>query len=249
MASADRDGSEPVIQISGLDFRYSEGEFRLRIPDLSVGRGESVAVIGLSGSGKTTLLRLIAGILVPQEGRVNVDGHEMNLLDESARRAFRIRRIGLVFDEFELLDYLTVLDNILLPYRLGPVLKLSAEVYQRARSLADLVGIAGNLRRSPRALSQGERQRVAICRAVLTAPMLLLADEPTGNLDPGNKQRVLDILFGYCERNGATLLAVTHEYDTLERFGRVIDFRDLRSMDRAGKVALAGDSARVETDT
>jgi putative ABC transport system ATP-binding protein len=137
--------------------------------------------------------------------------------------------VGLVFQEFELLEYLTVLDNILLPYRINPAMKLDAAVRARAKELAREVDIADKLDRYSTKLSQGEKQRVAVCRALLSEPTLLLADEPTGNLDPNNKGRVLDILFEYAERTGATLVTVTHDHDLIGRFGRVIDFRDFYS--------------------
>jgi putative ABC transport system ATP-binding protein len=214
-----------AVELRDLDFRYGEGGFRLRIPELRVERGARVAVIGPSGSGKTTLLHLVAGIAAPRAGRVVTDGVEVTGLDDAARRAFRIRRIGLVFQEFELLEYLNVLDNILLPYRIHPALRLDPAVRERARALAGSVGIGDKLGRFADRLSQGERQRVAVCRALLAEPPLLLADEPTGNLDPANKDRVLDILLDHARQSGATLLTVTHDRDLLERFDRVIDFR------------------------
>jgi ABC-type lipoprotein export system ATPase subunit len=214
----------PVVSISELEFRYREGDFRLVIPELAVGRDTTAAFIGPSGSGKTTLLNLIAGIALPQAGRVVTEGVEVTALPDSERRDFRIARVGLVFQEFELLEYLSVLDNILLPYRINPALRLDGEVRDRARGLADRVDITDKLNRYPGKLSQGERQRVAVCRAVLTEPSLLLADEPTGNLDPVNKWRVLDILFDYAERTDTTLVAVTHDQEILDRFQRVVDF-------------------------
>ena len=189
-------------------------------------RGERVAVIGPSGSGKTTLLHLIAGIRTPEAGRVVAREVEVSALDEAGRRDFRLRHLGLVFQEFELLEYLTVLDNILLPYRIGRVLHLGREVRERAAALAHGVGIGDKLRRYPDRLSHGERQRVAVCRALLPEPDLLLADEPTGNLDPANKGRVLEILLDYAEAHGATLVTVTHDHDLLPSFERVIDFKD-----------------------
>ena len=214
-----------MIQVSDLEFRYGEGEFRLRISDLAVERGMTAAFIGPSGSGKTTLLNLIAGIIVPHVGRIVTNDVDVTRLSDAERRSFRITKIGLVFQEFELLEYLSVLDNILLPYRINPSLQLEKSVRERAEGLAEQMGIADQLRRYPSKLSQGERQRAAVCRAVLPEPTLLLADEPTGNLDPANKGRVLDILFDYVAENGATLLTVTHDHDLLPRFQRVIDFK------------------------
>jgi len=221
--------SAPIVRVRDLSFRYGDGEFRLRVPELDVGRASSAALIGPSGSGKTTLLHLIAGIALPQEGTIETDGVDVTRLSESARREFRIRHVGLVFQEFELLEYLSVLDNVLLPYRINPALELTPEVRDRARVVADRVGIGDKLERYPGQLSQGERQRAAVCRAVVTRPSVLMADEPTGNLDPMNKGRVLDILFDYAESSGTTLLTVTHDHDLLERFERVVDFKDLLS--------------------
>ena len=213
-----------MIRIHDLEFRYPEGEFRLRIPELDIARGSSTAFIGPSGSGKTTLLNLIAGIATPQQGRIATNDVEVTALSDSERRGFRITNIGLVFQEFELLEYLSVLDNILLPYRINPSLRLESAVRERAQALAARMGIADKLKRQPRKLSQGERQRAAVCRAVLPEPALLLADEPTGNLDPANKGRVLDILFDYAKESGATLVTVTHDHSLVEKFERLIDF-------------------------
>jgi putative ABC transport system ATP-binding protein len=215
-----------MIEITNLAFNYGEGDFRLGVPDLRIGRGERAAVIGPSGSGKTTLLNLIAGITRPQSGRVVTAGHALSELDEGAIRDFRVENIGLVFQEFELLEYLDVLDNVLLPYRVNNSLSLDSSVRMRAETLLASVGIGDKQKRYPDQLSQGERQRVAVCRALLVNPQLLLADEPTGNLDPANKGKVLDILVDYAEANDATLVTVTHDSDLLTRFERVIDFRD-----------------------
>jgi len=220
-----------VIAIRELEFRYGTGGFRLEIPQLDVAAGESVAFIGPSGSGKTTLLNLMAGIVSPSRGSIDLGGVNIAALSDRHRRELRITKIGLVFQEFELLEYLSVLDNIVLPYRINAALVFDAAVWQRARQLAAEVGIADELKRYPRHLSQGERQRVAVCRAVLPQPSLLLADEPTGNLDPANKGKVLDILFDYARRTQTTLVTVTHDHDLLERFDRVVDFKEFQAFD------------------
>jgi len=212
-----------MIDIQDIEFEYHGSDFRLRVPEMQVPRGETVALIGPSGSGKTTILNLIAGILVPQRGRVTTNGTDVPSLGENARRAFRIRNIGLVFQEFELLEHLSVLDNILLPCRITPAIQLHRTHRDRAVELARDVGLADKLRRYVRRLSQGERQRVAICRALLLEPSLLLCDEPTGNLDPTNKQQVLRILFDYVRRHDVTLLTVTHDYELLSQFDETID--------------------------
>ena len=144
-------------------------------------------------------------------------------MSESERREFRVSNIGLVFQEFELLEHLSVLDNILLPCRVTEKIKLSQYHRDRAAKLVQEVGMGDKLRRYVRRLSQGERQRVAVCRALLLDPPLLLCDEPTGNLDPENKRHVLDILFDYVRHKKATLLAVTHDHSMLDRFDSTFD--------------------------
>ncbi|MCH7548753.1 MAG: ABC transporter ATP-binding protein [Candidatus Krumholzibacteriota bacterium] len=223
-----------MIAISNLEFRYRGSDFRLRVPELSIARGESVAIIGPSGTGKTTLLNLIAGVSQPEAGTIVTNDIDVSRLNEAQRRDFRVRNIGMVFQEFELLPHLNVLDNILLPYRITPALRLSAEVRERAVELARRVGIDTKRNRNVERLSQGERQRVAVCRALLTAPALLLADEPTGNLDPANKGRVLDILFEFAGETGATFLTVTHDHDLLDRFDRVLEFDKFHGQDNTG---------------
>ncbi len=220
-----------MINISGLAFRYPDGEFQLRVPEFAVAEGEKIAVIGPSGSGKTTLLNLIAGILQPAGGTVEVGDVRVDALTDSERRNFRITNIGFVFQDFELLDYLNVLDNILHPYRITGALMLDGEVRARAAMLAESMGIGNKLKRLVNDLSQGEKQRAAICRALLPWPKVILADEATGNLDPTNKSRILDLLFRSVEEHNATLLAVTHDHDLLKRFDRVIDFEDFRDGD------------------
>lgn len=222
------DGSD-VIEIDALEFHYPQGEFHLTIPQMAVSQGEKVAVIGPSGSGKTTLLNLIAGISRPQQGTVTVAGECVSACSDARRRDFRITNIGFVFQDFELLDYLNVHDNILHPYRISRALKLNNDVQQRAIDLANGLGIGDKLKRFSGELSQGEKQRAAICRALLTQPKLILADEATGNLDPRNKGRILDLLFENVASTDASLLAVTHDHELLSRFDRVIDFLDFRA--------------------
>jgi ABC-type lipoprotein export system ATPase subunit len=217
-------GAKTVIEISELEFQFPHSDFRLGVKSLNVLTGERVAIIGPSGSGKTTLLHLIAGILTPGRGTIQVNGERISAMHDAARRAFRVSQIGLVFQSFELLSYLDVFENILLPYRLNPALKLTADVAKRAEKLAEETGITHRLRYLPHRLSQGERQRVAICRAMLPEPPVLLADEPTGNLDPSAKQHAVDLLF----KMNATLLMVTHDTEIAGRFQRVIDCREFR---------------------
>ena len=218
-----------MITIQNLGYYYPGGEFRLNIPDFQVAGREKVAVIGPSGSGKTTLLNLIAGIITPVGGTVRVNDTPVGALGDRARRDFRISNIGFVFQDFELLDYLSVLDNVLHPYRITGALKLDNAVRTRALKLTREMGIGDKLKRNPNDLSQGEKQRVAICRALLPQPRLILADEATGNLDPDNKSLILDLLFSAASNHDATLLAVTHDHELLRRFDRVVDFQDFQN--------------------
>lgn len=222
-----------MIEIHALKFSYPGSDFRLDIPDFQVGEQEKVAVIGPSGSGKTTLLNLVAGILVPEQGTVHCGGGEISTLGDAARRDFRISRIGFVFQDFELLDYLNVLDNVLHPYRITKALKLTKAVRERAGGLLQQMGLGDKLTRGVERLSQGEKQRVAICRALLPSPQLVLADEATGNLDPRNKGHILDLLFEVVQAHESTLLAVTHDHELLPRFDRTVDFNDFLGVDPA----------------
>jgi putative ABC transport system ATP-binding protein len=215
-----------MINIRSIRFSYKQNGFCLNIPELSVRKGEKVAVIGPSGSGKTTLLNLIAGILTTEEGSINVGENEVNNLSDSARRDFRITNIGFVFQDFELLDYLNIFDNILHPFRITKALSLDQQTRHRAITLSQQMGISDKLKRFPNDLSQGEKQRTAICRALLPCPKLILADEATGNLDPANKKLILDLLFQSVDQHGATLLAVTHDHELLRYFDRTINFND-----------------------
>ena len=217
-----------MVEIENVTFAYPSGGFRLRVPSLSLAEGERLAIVGPSGSGKTTLLNLVAGILVPDSGRVTVEGTEVSTLNDAERRRFRARQIGFVFQDFALLDYLSARQNILYPFRISPGLKLDTAARDRAGALARASGIGDKLERHPSALSQGEQQRVAICRALVTQPRLLLSDEATGNLDPESKARILDLLFERAEAAGAAVLAVTHDHELLPRFDRVLDFTQFR---------------------
>lgn len=215
------------VSVEGLRAGYGTG-FRIEVPALEIEPGETVALIGPSGCGKTTLLNVIAGIHEPDAGSVRIDDTEVFPGGSDAdRRRLRIARIGLVFQAFELLPHLSVRENILLPYFVNPALTRDPQVDARVEEVAEAMGIAAYLTRHPSRLSQGERQRVAIARALVTQPTLLLADEPTGNLDPETSGRILDLLLGAAEARGATLVMVTHDHALLERFGRVVDLAAL----------------------
>ena len=218
-----------MISINKLQFQYPRTDFSLHLPELEVATGETVAFVGPSGCGKTTLLNLIAGIATPSSGSVVTAGEDVGKMSSSQRRDFRILNIGLVFQQFELIDYLDLKSNILLPYAINDSLQLSKEVEGRAIELAQGMGLGGKLKRFPQQLSQGEKQRCAICRALVTEPRLILADEPTGNLDPKNKIAIMDLLFEQVERFGQTLVMVTHDMSILDGMDRTIDFEQFRS--------------------
>lgn len=212
-----------MIQIRDLQFKYDQDSFFLQIEELSIQAGQRVVWTGQSGSGKTTLLHLVAGIMQPLEGDIISCTVDLSRLRDAARRDFRIANIGLVFQDFALFEYLTVLDNILLPYRINRSLQLDMSVRERAQQLAAELGLEDLLMRRPTHLSQGERQRVAVCRALITNPKLVLADEPTANLDPENASRVLNALDGHAKQHDATLVVVTHDHNLSSRFDQTID--------------------------
>ncbi|MEX1024221.1 MAG: ATP-binding cassette domain-containing protein [Planctomycetota bacterium] len=211
------------VEAVDLAFGYAGDPFRLAIPHFALVPGEAVALIGPSGSGKSTLLSLLAGILLPDRGRVEFEGRCWSELSSSARRARRIAGVGLVFQEFELLEALSVRENVLVPYHVNPALTLDPGVERRAREIMDGAGILPLADKRPRSLSGGERQRVALCRALVAEPALILADEPTGNLDHATATHAIDLLFEARAR-GATLAVVTHDEGLLPRFDRTVDF-------------------------
>lgn len=217
-----------MIDCRDLCFQYPGDTFALEISELVIGDGEKAALIGPSGCGKTTLMQLVAGILRPASGSVDVAGSHLPDLSPRERQNFRIRNIGMVPQNFDLLDYLTVEENILLPYRVSKALRIDEETTGRCRDLAARVGISALLERLPEKLSQGERQRVAICRGLVTRPKLLLADEPTGNLDPENQDLIVSLLLEQASEIGATVFMITHEPGLLPRFDRVVDLMEIR---------------------
>jgi ABC-type lipoprotein export system ATPase subunit len=217
--------SEPIAVLDRVQFRR-KGGFRLAARTVRLEAGEAVAVVGPSGCGKTTLVHLVAGIVSPDSGHVIVQGTDLSSLSDHGRRALRIRDIGMVFQRFALLEHLTGLENVLLPYHVSSALRLDDAVINRARSLAEHLGVAHALDRKPERLSQGERQRLAIARALVTVPDLLLADEPTGNLDPDRSQETIELLVDEARQRGAGLLVATHDHALLDRFDRVLEVGD-----------------------
>ncbi len=218
-----------MIQLRDIEFRYPQSEFKLEIDSLDFKQASKTAIIGPSGFGKTTMLNLLAGILLPEKGEVLVFNELVNKLGEKQRRNFRIQNIGFVFQDFRLVPYLDVLDNILLPFQINSILKPDKNSVAHARELATELGIGKLIRKYPAKLSHGERQRVAIARALVNEPKIILADEPTGNLDPENKIHIKNMLFKAVEKFGTTLITVSHDHEMLEGFDKVIDFKNYRT--------------------
>ena len=221
-----RPNQNPFLDIQDLSKSFREGnQLRevLQGCDLRVPRGEFTAVVGKSGTGKSTLLNLISGIDRPDSGRIMIHGQDLTGLDERERTLFRRRKIGFVFQFFNLIPTLTALENVALPVELIGV--PLAESRQRAGDLLDEVGLGDRLDTFPDRLSGGEQQRVAIARALVHDPLLVLADEPTGNLDETTGQRVLDMLTNLTRRVGKNLIMVTHSRDNVRSADRIIELR------------------------
>lgn len=211
-----------MIELNDILFAYETTGFTLKAEALSIAQGNKVAVVGPSGSGKTTLLHLIAGILVPIQGKVEVDGQAVSSMSDKARRQLRLSKIGMVFQDVGLIDYLSARENVLLPYHMDGSLSLDKQAKQRAEALLERVGLSGQTGRAVSGLSQGEQQRVGICRALMTKPSLVLADEPTASLDEANALSAMDLLMQLVEDDGTTLVMLTHDKSLLPRFDRVI---------------------------
>jgi len=222
-----------MLELRDLSFSYSYQGFGLSIPELTLSGGESIALVGPSGTGKTTLLNLLAGILTPDTGRIVLNDQDLSRLSESQRRKHRLLNLGMIFQSFELLDYLDVRDNVLLQGRLCQSQPTDRNLEQHGLDIVEELGLGDKWRRSSNSLSQGERQRVAVCRALLLNPSLVLADEPTGNLDPDNKIAVLKKLIANCKQQQRILLTVTHDYSLLSEFDRVINIASLVQTDKA----------------
>jgi len=218
-----------LVELRALTKSFPEGEGeRVVFRDLSAGirRGETVALLGRSGSGKSTLLNLIGGIDLPTSGEVFLDGTNLTGLSEQGRTLFRRRHIGLVFQSFNLIPTLTVMENLLLPLELNGRTGRSAR--GTAEALLGEVGLADRAGAYPDRLSGGEQQRVAVARAVVHEPVLLLADEPTGSLDAETGARVLDLLVGLARTGGRTMVVVTHSDAVSRAADRVLVLRDGR---------------------
>ncbi len=217
-----------VLKISGLtkSYRTPEGDVKrvVSVDAFSMLSGTQIGLKGESGSGKTTFLNLIAGILKPDAGSIKIDGQEMTVLGESQRDRFRATTIGCVYQSFNLLQGYTCLENVLLAMAFG-----AGRDRAFATSLLQRVGLSPRLNYYPRQLSVGQQQRVAVARALANRPKLVLADEPTGNLDAANAVETLALLRETCAEQGAALLLVSHDRDILARFSHTEEFQRLNS--------------------
>ena len=199
-----------MIKTSQLNKSVKTAEADLQILrgiDLEIKRGETAAIVGTSGSGKSTLLGLLAGLDSPTDGEVHLDGTDIVLLDEDQRAVLRSQKVGFVFQSFQLLPALTALENVMLPLELAG----RDDAQPLAKDYLARVGLGERLHHYPRTLSGGEQQRVAIARAFAAKPLILFADEPTGNLDTATGATIIELLFGLNEEEGTTLVLVTHD--------------------------------------
>ncbi len=195
----------------------------LDIPRFTVAEGEQMTLVGRSGCGKTTLLHVIAGISRPDSGRVQIDGRDVARLSEAGADRLRATTIGYVFQTFNLLPGFSALENVML----GMTFSGSRKDVGRAKNLLDRVGLSHRIHHKPSQLSVGEQQRVAVARAMANRPKLLLADEPTANVDPANQQNIINLIRGACEDEGVSLIVVTHAQEVSQQFERVDRLEDI----------------------
>jgi putative ABC transport system ATP-binding protein len=216
--------TDKAIRLQNIDLSLGRGAARVHILkgiSLEIGRGEAVGLVGPSGSGKSTLLMTMAGLERPDSGEVLVDGADLSSMDEDALARFRGRRIGIVFQSFHLVPTMTALENVALPLELAD----EADAFDRAQQELAAVGLAGRLHHYPAQLSGGEQQRVAIARALVANPAIVVADEPTGNLDDTTGRSIIDLLFALKRDRGSTLVLVTHDLELARRCDRVVRLR------------------------
>ena len=221
---------ESIIRVNALGKTVPNGTTGLTILSeisFEIGAGEAVAIVGVSGSGKSTLLGLLAGLDTPTGGSVRINGHDLFALDEDGRAALRGRMLGFVFQSFQLLPAMTALENVMLPLELGG----QPDARNTARAMLERVGLRERLGHYPKQLSGGEQQRVAIARAFVTRPALLLADEPTGNLDAATGNQVIELMFELNREGQTTLILVTHDESLSRRCDRVLRLAGGRLVD------------------
>ena len=218
---------EQVIELAGLHLTLGAGAARVHVlkgVSLSVARGETVGLLGPSGSGKSTLLMTLAGLERPDAGTVRVGGHDLNALSEDALARFRGQNIGVVFQSFQLIPTMTALENVAVPLELAG----RPDPFARARAELEAVGLGARLAHYPGQLSGGEQQRVALARALAPDPLILVADEPTGNLDSETGAAIADLIFAQQKERGATLVLVTHDPALAARCARRVSLRSGR---------------------
>jgi putative ABC transport system ATP-binding protein len=214
----------PAIALAGVNLSLGQGAARVHILkdiDLHIGTGEAVGFVGPSGSGKSTLLMVMAGLERTDTGTVTVAGATLNTLDEDALARFRGRRVGIVFQSFHLIPTMTALENVAVPLELAGI----DDARERARAELSAVGLGARLDHYPAQLSGGEQQRVAVARALAPNPAILVADEPTGNLDEDTGKQIIDLLFAGHAQRKMTLVLVTHDAGLAARCGRVVRLR------------------------
>lgn len=215
-----------ILQIRDLHFQYPASDFKIEISDIKITQGSKIAISGKSGSGKTTLIHLISGILKPQSGEILFYNKSITDMNDKEIRKHRISNIGFIFQEFELLEYLNVMDNLVLPYKINKSLVLDAEIKDKAKEIANRIGIGNKLDQHPKQLSGGERQRLAIARALITSPPLIIADEPTGNLDEKTSNIVMDEITDQVSYTNSTLIMISHNNELISSFDETIDIQE-----------------------
>jgi lipoprotein-releasing system ATP-binding protein len=218
-----------VLEAEGLVREFREGASTLRVLDglsMRIERGESVAIVGASGSGKTTLLQILGGLDRPTEGTVRIDGRDIHALDETARCALRNRTLGFIYQFHHLLPEFSALENVAMPLLVRRM--AAAEARARAAAVLGRVGLEARLGHRPHELSGGERQRAAVARALVTEPLLVFADEPTGNLDGRNAAQVFELMLELNRERGTSLVIVTHDERLAARLDRVVVLQDGR---------------------
>jgi putative ABC transport system ATP-binding protein len=228
----------PAVALHDVRFAYGAGPDVVAISDLAIARGETVFLHGPSGSGKTTLLGLLAGVLRATEGRVQILGTDLTRLSSGGRDAFRAQHLGYVFQQFNLIPYLSVRENILLPVRLDAARRArlqGADPVRAADALAAELDIAQAIEKPVTQLSVGQQQRVAVARSLIGSPELVICDEPTSALDSDRRERFLQLLFASCRKAGATLVFVSHDLSLQPLFSRAISLPDVNT---ASAVAL-----------